>query len=92
MLFMVIEDFTKTDITAIYRHLRDHGRGIPDGLTYHDSWISADLATCYQLMETDDATLLQQWTMHWREFADVRIVPVTGSKAVQGVVGPWLRE
>lgn len=92
MLFMIVEDFTKSDIVDIYRHLRDRGRGIPDGLTYHASWISADLTTCYQLMEADDASLLQQWAMHWRTFAGISIVPVTASKEVQAVVEPYLRE
>ena len=90
MLFMIVEDFTKSDIADIYRHLRDRGRGIPAGLTYHASWISADLTTCYQLMETDDASLLQRWTMHWRNLAGITIVPVTASKEVQRVVGPYL--
>ena len=42
MLFMVIERFTERDAKAVYRRLREEGRGAPDGLRYEGSWIEAD--------------------------------------------------
>ena len=33
MLFMVIETFEKDDMVPVYSHIRDHGRGLPEGLT-----------------------------------------------------------
>ncbi len=39
VLFMVIERFRTRDPRPIYRHLRDHGRGMPEGLRYVDSWV-----------------------------------------------------
>ena len=39
----------------------DHARLAPDGLTYVESWVEASLDRCFQLMECDDVTLLQQW-------------------------------
>lgn len=32
MLFMVIERFRDDDMVPVYRHLRDTGRVLPDGL------------------------------------------------------------
>lgn len=87
MQFMVIERFRDNDMVPIYRHLRDHGRGMPDGLTYLDSWIAADFSRCFQLMESDDPALLQQWVLHWRGTgASFEIVPVTPSALTRPLV------
>lgn len=91
MLFMVIETFRDQDPVPVYRHLRDHGRGLPDGLSYIDSWISADFRTCYQLMDCDDVRLLQQWSLHWRgSGVAFDFVPVVPSKDVRELVAPHL--
>ena len=90
MLFMVIERFAPGTIPDIYRQLRDTGRSLPDGLTYVDSWIEASFARCFQLMECDDARLLQSWTLQWGDLADIEIVPVVPSAQTQDVVRPFL--
>jgi len=77
MLFMVIETFRDQDAKAVYRRFRDHGRRAPDGLNYVSSWTSADLGRCFQLMECDDATLLQRWVAEWSDLVAFEIVPVT---------------
>ena len=41
MLFMVIERFKERDAKAVYRRLRERGRGAPEGLRYVDSWVEA---------------------------------------------------
>ena len=61
MLFMVIERFKNRDAKAVYRRFRDQGRGAPDGLKYVNSWIEPNFDRCFQVMECDDARLLQQW-------------------------------
>jgi hypothetical protein len=87
MLFMIIERFRDNDMVPIYRRLRDHGRGVPEGLTYVDSWIAADFSRCFQLMECDDAALLQAWVLHWRGTgATFEIVPVTPAAATRPLV------
>ena len=78
MLFMVIETFRNQDAKAIYRRLRDKGRALPDGLGFISSYVSADLGRCFQLMQTDDATLLQRWVADWSDLAQFEIVPVVG--------------
>ena len=90
MLFMIIERFKDQDAVAVYRHLRDKGRGLPDGLKYVDSWVEPNFDRCFQLMECDDARLLQQWMLHWREHASFEIVPVVPSKDTRETVAPYL--
>lgn len=91
MLFMVIERFENNDMLPIYKRLQDAGRGLPDGLTYVNSWIEPNFARCFQLMECNDARLLQQWVLHWRGTgATFEIVPVVSSVDTRAVVTPYL--
>ena len=91
MLFMVIERFESNDMIPIYRRLEAEGRHLPDGLTYVDSWIEANFARCFQLMECDDARRLQEWVLAWRGTgATFEIVPVVPSRETRAVVAPHL--
>ena len=90
MLFMVIEHFRDGDALAVYRRFRDQGRGAPDGLTYVDSWVDAGLERCFQLMETDDIGLLQQWVAFWADLVEFEIVPVAPSSDVYAALEPKL--
>ena len=86
MLFMVIERFRNRDAKAVYRRLRDAGRGAPDGLTYVGSWIESNFDRCFQLMECDDARLLQQWVAFWSDLIEFEIVPVVPSAETRETV------
>jgi hypothetical protein len=90
MLFMVIERFRNRDAKAVYRRFRDHGRGAPDGLNYVGSWIEANFDRCFQLMECDDARLLQQWVAAWSDLIDFEIVPVVPSTETRQAIEPLL--
>jgi hypothetical protein len=90
MLFMVIEHFEPGTVPDIYRRLRDEGRSLPAGLSYVGSWIEANFARCFQLMECDDARLLQEWVLSWGGLVRAEIVPVVTSADTQEVVRPYL--
>ena len=91
MLFMVIERFRDNDMVPIYKHVRDGGRMLPEGLKYLDSWIEPNFSRCFQLMECDDLRLFQEWVLQWRGFgATIEIVPVVRSTDTQQVVAPYL--
>jgi hypothetical protein len=45
-----------------------------------DSWVSADLSRCFQLMACDDITLIQPWTAAWSDIVAIEIVPVVSGK------------
>ena len=90
MLFMVVERFKRSEIKTIYRRVRDKGRVLPDGLTYVDSWIEAGFGRCFQLMQTDDVTLLQRWVVELGDAIEFEIVPVAPSKDVRKMIEPLL--
>jgi hypothetical protein len=73
---MVVERFRNQDARAVYGRLRDRGRMAPDGLEYVGSWVEAGFGRCFQLMECDDARLLQRWVAQWSDLAEFEIVPV----------------
>ena len=79
MLFMVIERFKNRDAKAVYRRFREQGRGMPDGLRYVCSWIEVNFDRCFQVMECEDARLLQQWVTFWSDLIEFEIVPVAAS-------------
>jgi hypothetical protein len=93
MLFMVIERFEGNDMVPIYQRLEERGRQLPDGLIFVDSWIEANFSRCFQLMECDDARLLQEWVLGWRGTgASFEIVPVVPSRETRAVVAPFLND
>lgn len=80
MLFMVIERFATGRVPEVYQLVRERGRSIPEGLTYINSWVSASLDRCFQIMETDDPALFQEWITGWGDLVEFEIIPVTESK------------
>ena len=66
--------------------------GTADGLTYVDSWVEVTFNRCFQLMECDDASLLQEWVLQWSEFdfGTFEIVPVVTSRQTRDLVERYL--
>jgi hypothetical protein len=90
MLFMVIERFKNRDAKAVYRRFREKGRMAPDGLNYIESWVETNFDRCFQLMECEDARLLEQWAARWRDLVDIEFVPVRRSKEALEIITPEL--
>lgn len=90
---MIIETFRDNDMIPVYQRMQELGRMLPDGLRYVDSWIEPTFARCFQVMECDDARILQAWVLQWRD-TGVRfeIVPVVPSAQTREVVAPYLNQ
>jgi uncharacterized protein DUF3303 len=89
-LYMVIENFRNNDAAPVYRRFRDRGRLAPAGLTYVSSWVTTTLDRCYQLMETDDRSLLDQWISNWSDIVDFEVYPVVTSQEAANTIAPRL--
>ncbi len=88
MLFMVIEHYRNGDPSPVYARFRERGRLAPDGLQYISSWVTHDLAHCYQIMETQDRALLDQWIANWSDIVDFDVIPVmTSAEAAAKAAG-----
>ncbi|MGA2627718.1 MAG: DUF3303 family protein [Candidatus Bathyarchaeia archaeon] len=90
MLFMVIERFKNQNARAVYTRSRERGRMLPEGLKYVDSWVEANFDRCFQLMECNDAKLLQKWVLEWQDLVEFEIVPVVSSKEATDTITPTL--
>ncbi len=88
--YMVIENFKNGDAVPVYRRFRDRGRLAPEGLSYVASWVDYKLERCYQLMETDDRALLDQWMANWSDIIDFEVHPVISSKEAAERIAPRL--
>jgi Protein of unknown function (DUF3303) len=90
MLYMIVEHFKNNDALPVYQRFHDRGRLAPDGLTYVSSWVDADLSRCYQLMETVDRDLIDQWIANWCDLVEFEVHPVITSQAAADRVAPFL--
>jgi hypothetical protein len=81
---MVIERYRNGNAAPVYRRFKERGRMAPEGLTYISSWVEENLGTCYQLMETSDRALLDEWMRHWNDLVEFEVHPVmTSQEAAQ---------
>lgn len=74
MLFMVIEQFR--DTRAVHDRFVERGRMLPNGVTYHASWIDPERARCFQVMEAENSDALAPWIAAWNDLVQFEVVPV----------------
>ena len=80
MLYMIVEHFRNGDPIPVYQRFRDRGRLAPNGLDYISSWVDEKFERCFQIMETADRGLLDQWIANWHDIVDFDI-PQTPPRA-----------
>lgn len=73
---MVIENFKPDCYSKIYDRLSKKGRMLPNGLFYINSWANAEYNMCFQLMQTNQPDLFEQWTSQWDDLMDFKIYPI----------------
>jgi hypothetical protein len=78
MRYMAVEQFTQ-GARPVYERLAEKGRMMPPGLEYVDSWIDGSLTRCWQLMETEDPRLFDEWTANWSDLMTCEITRVVDS-------------
>jgi hypothetical protein len=77
---MIVERFRDGDPVPVYRRFREQGRMAPEGLRYVSSWIDEELEICFQLMETDDASYVNEWIANWNDIVEFEVYPVITSQ------------
>ena len=74
MQYMVIESIKPDSLQQVYDRFHSKGRMLPSGLIYLDSWLEDQRDRCFQLMETNDVSLFDQWISHWSDLVDFEII------------------
>ena len=88
MLYMIVERVRDGDAGPVYARFRERGRLAPSGLTYVSSWVDDELRICFQLMETSDRALIDEWIANWRDLVSFEVYPVIESaEAARRVLG-----
>lgn len=72
--YRVVESFLPGSLDAVYARFYDKGRMLPEGLLYLDSWLSKEGDQCFQLMETADYSLFEQWIENWQDLASFDVI------------------
>jgi hypothetical protein len=76
---MVIERYTQ-GAGPVYARAAERGRLLPAGLEYVESWVDEHtLDRCFQLMETEEPALFDQWIAAWSDLVEFEVVPVVSS-------------
>lgn len=85
---MVVERFKAGRVRDVYARFAEKGRMMPEGVRYIDSWITADVGRCFQLMEADSRELLDRWAANWADLVEFEVVPIISSdEARRAVLG-----
>lgn len=79
MLLMVIENFKQGETAAIGERFKRSGRMLPEGVTYHASWVDSKGTRCFQVMEAERPEVLNDWVNRWEDLMDFEIIPVLTS-------------
>ncbi len=53
-------------------------------------WVNDKMDRCYQLMETENHALLDQWMANWSDLADFEVHPVISSNQAAERISPQL--
>ena len=89
-LYMVVEHFKNKDAVSVYRRFRDRGRMAPEGLVYLSSWVDDKFERCYQLMATEDDSLLDKWMANWADLVNFEVHRVVTSQEAAESIEPRL--
>ncbi len=72
--YMVIEQFHPGSRDKVYERFHLKGRMLPDGLNYLNSWLEKDGDRCFQLMETEDFNLFDEWIQNWKDLITFELI------------------
>jgi len=72
--YMVIETIKPGQLDKVYQRFHRHGRLLPEGLEFIDSWITADKTRVFQLMQSDTVERFEHWTALWRDLVEFEII------------------
>ena len=88
MIDVLVEHFK--DAPAVYRRFRERGRMAPEGLVYLSSWVDEQFERCFQLMQADDRSLLNEWIAKWSDLTRFEVWPVMTSQEAAEKIRPLL--
>lgn len=74
--YMVVEKYKEGCFDKIYERYNTHGRMLPEGLQYLNSWVNKENNICFQLMESREPELFSAWFQNWQDLVDFDLYPI----------------
>jgi len=74
--YMVVEHYKANCYEKIYKRVAEQGRMLPDGCYYLNSWVNKEKNICFQLMETDNKLLFEEWIEKWKDLIDFEVYSI----------------
>ncbi len=74
--YMIVEDFIPEKTNELYNRFYAQELNLPNGVSYLDSWINEDIATCYQIMESTSLELITNWLSTWNTSKNIALIPL----------------
>lgn len=75
--YIVIETFKPDCADTNMDRFNTQGRMFPEGLYFLNAWLNEAKTVCFQLIETTDDSLINQWIELWSDLSDFEIHPVS---------------
>ncbi len=74
--YMVVERFKPGCFDKVYERYNATGRFLPEGLFYLNSWVNKEKNICFQLMETKNENLFNEWIGKWKDLTDFDVFQI----------------
>jgi len=74
MYFMLTATYKgPDDVVDIYKHTKDRHPKLPNGVEHIDTWVGTNGRRHFQVLKTDDESLLKRWTTQLDDLFDIEI-------------------
>ena len=73
MYYMITATYKGDDVRDIPKHAKDHFLKPPDGIEHIDTWIGMNGRRQFQVLRTDNESLLQKWTIQLNDLFDFEV-------------------
>ena len=73
MYYMITATYKGDDVHDIPKHAKDHFLKPPDGIEHIDTWVGMNGRRHFQVLRTDNESLLQKWTIQLNDLFDFEV-------------------
>ncbi len=73
MYYMITATYKGDDVHDIPKHAKDHFLKLPDGIEHIDTWVGMNGRRHFQVLRTDNESLLQKWTIQLNGLFDFEV-------------------
>jgi len=73
MYYMITATYKGDDVHDIPKHAKDHFLKLPGGIEHIDTWVGMKGRRHFQVLRTDNESLLQKWTIQLNDLFDFEV-------------------